>query len=92
MVDGGSPSPRTTRADLLCRELVDGAMLYDAVHQRVHHLNETAALVWAACRRGETTEAIAAELGRRYDVPDPQARDDVEALLRTFAASGLFAP
>lgn len=83
--------PGAARPDLLCRELVDGAMLYDGVHQRVHHLNETAALVWAAGQRGETATAIAAELCRRYDVPAERAREDVEALLRTFAASDLLA-
>ena len=89
---GGDGGAVKARSDLLYRELADGAMLYDARSQQVHHLNETAALVWAACARGEAMDQIVAVLCQRYEASVTQARADVQALVGRFGDLDLLLP
>ncbi len=80
------------RDDLFYRKLVDGGMLYDGRHRRVHHLNATAAFVWEACQKGQGTSEMVRDLCRSYDVDDGSARADVVAMLERFVSAELLQP
>ena len=80
------------RSGLLYRSLVDGGMIYDGESGQVHHLNGTAAQVWELCQTGATSAALAEALCRRYAVEEPQARADVERILRYLADARLLHP
>ena len=80
------------RDDLFYRKLVDGGMLYDGQHRRVHHLNATAAFVWEACQKGQGTGEMVRDLCRSYEVDDGSARADVVAILERFVDAELLEP
>lgn len=69
---------------------IDGeAVLLDEAHDRLHHLNATAALLWR-CFDGVTTVAelateVSEELGLGYDA----VRDDTLAIVRLLVAEDL---
>ena len=78
-----------SRPQLAYRKLVDGGMLYDEKQQQVHHLNETAALVWESGQGGQTTAQIVAVVCRAYEADEGQIRADVEEILEEFDESDL---
>ena len=45
-------------SDPVFRRLVDGGLLYDADHECIHHLNETATIICESWRRGMSEEDI----------------------------------
>ena len=79
------------RRDVLYRELVDGGLVYDSSSKQVHHLNETAALVWEACQRGSRVSDIVRELCDSYAVAEQTAWEDVKSTLQRFETGGLLA-
>jgi hypothetical protein len=77
-VDSGR---RPRRADALeVSEVVDGLVVYQADPDRVHYLNNTAAVVFELCT-GDNTEAEIAELvGRAYGLDEPPRREVASCL------------
>jgi len=43
------PAGKRTRADLIVKELPDGLAVFDWKFDRVHYLNNTAALIFSLC-------------------------------------------
>lgn len=87
-VDAAEESPQA-RSDVLYRELADGGLIYDSTSKHVHHLNETAALVWRACQRGAHPGEMVEELIGKYVVDKQQALTDVHAAVQRLRDGGL---
>jgi hypothetical protein len=69
-------------------EVVDGYVVYEAGNDRVHYLNNTAALVLELCTGGHSREEIAELLRSAFGLtgaPDSEVGD----ILGTFAREGL---
>ena len=57
--------------------------VHDALHDKVHVLNDTARFIWAACDGRHTLEEIELELKLAFDIPpDADVRDDVARTVR----------
>ena len=80
------------RSNVLYRELVDGGLIYDSTSKQVHHLNETAALVWRGCQWGAEIGAMVEELMGSYSVDEQTVRADVGETLQRLNAGGLLVP
>ena len=66
-------------------ESPDGLIVYDATTDRVHHLNQTAAVILALCDGTQTVRDISAAVARMFESPDvsPElTRECVEHLAR----------
>jgi hypothetical protein len=73
------------RADRLeVNEADDGLVVYDPTHDKVHHLNPSAAIIFDLCDGTRDAEAIAEILGEAYDLAAPP-RDDASAGLEELA-------
>jgi hypothetical protein len=48
-------------------ESPDGLIVYDEATDRVHHLNQTAAVILGLCDGTQTVEQIAVTVGRLFD-------------------------
>jgi len=69
-------------------EVVDGYVVYEAGNDRVHYLNNTAALVLELCTGGNARDEIATVLGSAFGLPGaPEA--EVNDILDSFAREGL---
>jgi len=79
------------REDLLCRDLDDEAIIYDATKSKVHALNATARLIWNGCDGKHTVEDLAEELCRRFEVDQDTAIRDTRRAIEEFRALGLLA-
>ncbi len=77
------------RSDVLYRELADGGLIYDSTSKQVHHLNQTAALVWRGCQRGAEIGAMVEELMGSYSIDEQTVRADVEETLQRLSDGGL---
>jgi hypothetical protein len=71
----------------LC-EVVDGYVVYEAGTDRVHYLNNTAALVLELCTGDNSREDIATALRSAFHLPDAPATE-VNDILGRFATEGL---
>ena len=69
---------------------IDGeAVLLDQAAERLHHLNATAALVWACLDGRSTVGQIAADLGDELDVPVDTVLADTMVVMRRLRDEGL---
>lgn len=78
------------REGLPVQQLGDELMVFDAVRDEVHVLNETSTAIWEGVREGLDFEKIAQRLGERYDlgdIPDPPSL--VLAALEDLAEKGI---
>lgn len=87
--DAGMEFRPLVREDLLCRDLDDEAIVYDATKSKVHALNATAKVIWNACDGEHTVEDLAEELLRRFDVDRDTARRDARKAIEEFRVLGL---
>lgn len=71
----------------LC-EVVDGYVVYEAGTDRVHYLNNTAALVLELCTGGNSREDIATTLRAAFSLPETPAAE-VDDILARFSTEGL---
>ncbi len=71
------------------RPLVDGGILYDEHGACVHHLNETARMIWDLCSSGATIHQIVTQVCSGYDVSQAQAERDVSQILRQMSEAGV---
>jgi hypothetical protein len=69
------------RADLLeINEADDGLVIYDPTHDKVHHLNTSASMIFDLCDGTRDVEAIAQVLAEAYDLSAPPREDAVAGL------------
>jgi hypothetical protein len=83
-------SPRLPKmcAGLDINETDDGLIVYQESTDRVHHLNQTAAVVFQLCDGSHELEEIAESVGKLFDLSEPPALE-VEACLENLAREGL---
>jgi hypothetical protein len=87
MAGGASPNPKMA-ADLEINEVADGYIVYQPDRDRVHYLNQTAALVLELCN-GRNAEADLPELLRMaWDLSAPPI-EEVAECLETLRKEGL---
>lgn len=85
-------TPLAVSPDIEWAYLAPEALVYDASHQRVAHLNGTASSIWLLLIDGiRTKDEVIAELSEMYEVDGSRIRPDVEAALADFAKRGLLA-
>ena len=87
MAGAASPNPKMA-ADLEINEVADGYIVYQPDRDRVHYLNQTAALVLELCN-GRNAEADLPELLRTaWDLAAPPI-EEVAECLETLRKEGL---
>jgi hypothetical protein len=69
-------------------EVVDGYVVYEAGTDRVHYLNNTAALVLELCTGGNSREDITTLLRSAFELPGTPD-DEVGEILGSFARESL---
>jgi Coenzyme PQQ synthesis protein D (PqqD) len=74
--------------DLDVHEVEDGLVIYDLATERVHYLNETAAIVFVLCTGTHDEEKIAELVGAAWKLEAPP-REAVEACLGQLRGEGL---
>ena len=67
---------------LMERDLAAERILYDVSGKVVHVLNEVASFVWSLCDGKNTIDDIVKLATDSYDVPEEDARADIEACLK----------
>lgn len=65
------------------------AIVFDPETPRFSVLNETSALLWHSLATASTTEELAAEVCKNFDVELPDALRDVEKVVEEMLALGL---
>lgn len=92
MSDSGEITDRSHRwhvqEGVIDRPLIGGGILYDETGGKVHHLNDTAACVWEACRQGATIQELVGCVCAAYEVTPEQADQDVAAIVQELSAAG----
>ena len=66
------------RDDLGIESLGDELLVLDKKNEKIHRLNQTAAIVWEGLVRGRRQEQIAAHLTDKFDITLEIARRDVD--------------
>ena len=74
--------------ELDVNETDDGVIIYDAVTDKVHYLNTTAALILQLCDGSRDTPTIAAFLAEGFGLEEPPL-EETEACLAQLAEEGL---
>ena len=69
-------------AGLEVNESEDGVVIFDAATDRVHHLNNTAALVLELCDGKRSIEQIAGLLGDAFGLDEPPVIESRQCLER----------
>lgn len=72
-------------------ETEHGLIVYDETTDRVHHLNQTAALILELCDGTRTKEQIATDLGRLFELSESPL-STVEECLDQLRDEGLINP
>lgn len=67
--------------DVISARLAAETVLLDMRTKNYFQLNATAARLWDGLERGETLEALVAELGENYDAPREQVETEARRLL-----------
>ena len=65
-------------------ELDGEAVVYDEDSGNLHHLNQTATLVFSLCDGTATVPELAADLSQAFGMPADQIEQQVRSLLRKF--------
>ena len=66
-------------------------MILDRAGGRIHHLNPTAAAIWARCDGQHAVARIARALAGAFEVDPVRAETDVAVVIAQLAALGLLA-
>jgi Coenzyme PQQ synthesis protein D (PqqD) len=69
-----------TKQGLELVESPDGLIVYDATTDRVHHLNQTAAVILALCDGTQTVDDISTAVGRLFESADVSPEITMECL------------
>jgi hypothetical protein len=84
-----SPTRRPARIDgLEINEVADGLVVYQADPERVHYLNNTAAVVFELCDGRLTVAEITEQVAATFSLTDPPA-SEVEACVAELSAKGV---
>jgi len=67
-------------------------LLLDTARSHLFAYNAVAAAIWPFAEVGESTAAIAAELGDAFDLPLDAVRGEVDAIIGHWRAEGFFSP
>jgi PqqD family protein of HPr-rel-A system len=65
-------------------ELDGEAVVYDEDRANLHHLNQTATLVFSLCDGTATVAELAADLSEGFGVPADEIEQQIRSLLRKF--------
>ena len=76
-------------ADAFTVEIDGEAVILDEVHNRLHHLNATAGLVWSCFDGSGSIDEIARDLASAYGAARASTSAEVLALARELATQGL---
>lgn len=84
----------TRTGTFVLRQLADEYVLipYGTTTEKMNQvitLSETAAFIYEQTADAASAEEIAERLGKAYDVPAEEVREDVDAVLETFRSYGL---
>ena len=60
--------------------VADGFIIYQPADDRVHYLNQTAAVVFEFCNGRNSPQTIAEAVGDLFDLPQPPAREVADCL------------
>lgn len=74
---------------LVCHELDGEGLLYDPQRGITHRLNGSALFIWQSCDGQKTTDSIAGELMRTFDVDADTAEGDVRKALEQMRVNQL---
>ena len=77
------------RRNLGVKKVDDGLLILDKSNEKIHQLNETASFVWECFTEGQKPEDIAAEIAKKFDVSESDARRDIDKIVEQFSALGL---
>ena len=86
-----SPQRLRARDDLTVISLDDEAVIYDEDTGNLHHLNQTAALVFSMCDGTESARELSASIALAYGVDAGEIEPQVRSVLRTLKHQGLVA-
>ena len=62
------PLVRTNQ--LVCEDVSEECVIYDAREKRAHHLNSTLTWIWRRCDGNTNIEALAASFARAFNIKD----------------------
>ena len=79
----------STSPDVLAAHLAGEAVLLNLQDKSYYRLNETAALIWAALEKGETHQAILAQLLATYDGEQTQVSKELDLVIEDFKSRNL---
>ena len=83
------PDERPIRNDSVeVDEVSDGYVVYDGSRDRVHYLNQTAAVIFEFCDGKHEPEDIVARVAKAFDL-GPSAHDEIRAGLDSLLKEGL---
>ena len=74
--------------DLDVHEVPDGYIVYDNVRDRVHYLNETAAIIFEFCDSKLELEDVVGRVAKAFDLA-PSAHAEIRASLDLLIKEGL---
>jgi hypothetical protein len=63
-------------------EVADGYVIYDPKQDRVHYLNQTAAVILELCNEQVTTGELVAIIQEAYGLPEPPAEEVADCVHR----------
>jgi hypothetical protein len=89
MSDSPEYYPKTSQ-DLQINAVDDGYIVYQSDRDRVHYLNQTAALILELCNGRNQAASLPELLQSAFDLPDAPA-EEVEECLKTLRTEGLVA-
>jgi hypothetical protein len=80
----------TSHPNVLLTELQDGTGVLLHLDTKFYFaLNRTGMVTWRVIEKGATLEDVSASLVERFEIDEPRARRDVEALLHELGAEDL---
>jgi PqqD family protein of HPr-rel-A system len=86
-----APQRPQTREGLTVIELDGEAVVYDERTGNLHHLNQTAALVFSLCDGTGTARELSADIAGAYGLGIDETERQVRSLLRRLKREGLVA-
>jgi hypothetical protein len=84
------PAYRPRKAfEVLELDMGDGVILYSHDSRLVHHLNESAALLWRLCEGKATVKDLAVTIAKEYDLAPDVVLDEISGVIAEFDALNL---
>ena len=77
------------RGDVLALDMGDGVILYNHDSSLVHHLNQSASLVWHLCDGDADGSQLAGEIAEEYGLDRAEVGAHVEDMIQELDALGL---